>query len=319
MRVRETMVSKVHEYLSCRRALGFALKIEGAQLLRFARYADQVDHQGPITTELAVRWAMLPKYADQGYWARRVDLVRRFAKHRMLFDPYTEIPPKGLLGHAYCRITPHIYSDQEIQALIAAAWKLGPLNGLKPHTYATLFGLLASTGLRISEALGLAQNDVDLQNGVLTIGESKFKKSRLVPLHPSAVIALRRYSEHRTQYHPKATSKAFFLTEHGTSLKYHTCLLTFHHLRGQLGWAGNGEKRPPRIHDMRHTFAVRRLLRWYQEGVEVGRMIPALATYLGHVKVSDTYWYLTAVPELMEVISQRFEHHFDSDYTGGVQ
>ena len=317
MQTEETMVSKAEDYLAHRRKLGYALKIEGEQLLRFARYADRIDYQGPITTDLAVRWAMASKKGERINWARRLDIIRRFAKYRILLEPQTEIPPEGLFGSSYRRIHPHIYSEEQSRALLVAARNLGPPNGLRPHTYVTLFGLLFSTGLRISEALRLTQTDVDLIRGILTIRESKFKKSRLVPLHPSTIIALHRYSKRRIHYHPQQSSNAFFLTEKGTSLKYHKCLLTFIDLRKQLGWVEEEGKRPPRIHDFRHTFAVRRLLCWYQEEADLDRMIPALATYLGHVKVSDTYWYFTAVPELLEVVSHRFEDHFSTERTGG--
>jgi integrase len=184
------MVKLVEDYLACRRKLGFALKIEGQELLRFAKFADQIDHRGPITTELAIRWAKLPKKADPIYWARRLDIVRRFAKHRALFDLCTEIPPEGILGPSYRRMPPYIYSNEEIADLILAASKLGPAKGLRPHTYVTLFGLLASTGLRISEALRLTRNDVDWKVGVLMVKASKFKKSRLVPLHHTTTEAL---------------------------------------------------------------------------------------------------------------------------------
>ena len=183
MRISQNMVKLVEDYLNCRRKLGFALKIEGQELLRFANFADQIGHRGPITTELAIRWAKLPKKADPIYWARRLDIVRRFAKHRVLFDLCTEIAPEGVLGPSYRRMPPYIYSNEEIADLILAASKLGPPKGLRPHTYVTLFGLLASTGLRISEALRLTCNDVDWKVGVLTVKASKFKKSRLVPLH----------------------------------------------------------------------------------------------------------------------------------------
>jgi len=308
MKSPQTMVNLVEEYLSYRHKLGFQLKIEGEELLRFARFADQANPHGPLTAELATRWAGLPQEADSLYRARRLDLVRRFAKYRALFDPTTEIPPKNVFGPSYRRTPPHIYSDKEIADLLSVASKLGPPNGLRPHTYRTLFGLLACTGLRISEALGLRREDVDWDAAILHIRLTKFKKTRLVPLHDSAVKALRDYSERRDCYHLYPQSNAFFLTETGTPLKYWRTLMTFLSLRNQLGWTRSGRQRSPRIHDMRHTFAVRRLLLWYQEGADVDQKIAYLSTYLGHAKVTDTYWYFSAVPELLSAVACRFEH-----------
>lgn len=310
-----SLVALAEEYLAFRRGLGFAMRVEGAELLRFARYAGSIGHRGPITTDLAVRWARLPKDADPLYWARRLDIVRRFAKHRVLFDAATEVPPDRMLGPSYRRRSPHIYSKAEIAALLRAAAGLGPAGALRPHTYVTLFGLLASTGLRISEAVRLTREDADLDAGVLTIRETKFHKSRLVPLHPTTTAALRRYAARRDHQHSLVRLPAFFLTERGTSLKDTRVRMTFTALRESLGWVGLGGP-PRRIHDIRHTFAVTRLLRWYQEGADIDRRIAALSTYLGHVKVTDTYWYLTAVPELLAVASARYER-FAGLHRGG--
>jgi integrase len=308
MNVQPTMVTLAEEYLALRRGMGYALHIEGAELLRFARYADKKG--GTITTELAVEWAKLPQHAAPLYWARRLDIVRRFAKHRRLFDSQTEVPAEGLLGLSYRRPTPYIYSDDAIRQLIHQASLLGPAGGLRPKTYQTLFGLLACTGLRISEALHLRREDVDVQKGVLTITATKFKKARLVPLHPSAVRALVRYSQQRDQYHPHPRVETFFLTERGTSLKYWRALMTFIPIRQQLGWEVKGQP-VPTIHGLRHSFVVSRMVRWYKEGADLDRKIAALSTYLGHVKVTDTYWYVTATPELLSLSTERFEWFAD--------
>jgi integrase len=304
------MLSLAEDYLAARRRLGFALRIEGQQLLGFARYADQTGHTGPVTTELALRWAKLPQDGAPHYWSRRLGIIRRFAKYRFLFDPATEVPTDGLLGPACRRPTPYIYSPEEIATLLRACGELGPPGGLKPRTFATLFGLLVSTGLRISEALRLTRQDVDLDWAVLSIDETKFAKSRLVPLHASTTQRLRQYAEHRDRRHPGPTTDAFLVTELGTSLKYLRALAVFTGFRDDLGWRG---PRPPRIHDMRHTFAVSRILRWYKEGADVDQKIAALSTYLGHAKVKDTYWYLAAVPELLAVASARYERQFGGD------
>jgi integrase len=302
-----TMVLLAEEYLALRRKLGFKLHSSGIQLLGFARYADECGHRGPITVELAVRWARLPEGTQPNWWARRLQIVRGFAQHRSLFDPETEIPPADLLGPLSRRPTPHIYSDTEINALLSAAADLSPESGLRPHTYVTLFGLLVTAGLRISEALRLERKDLDPDSGVLTVRLTKFRKSRLVPLHPSTIEALISYVRHRDHHHPHASTDALFLTERGFPLGASSVASTFGVLRDRLGWSKNRQGRRPRLHDMRHTMAVRTLLRWYQQGADVERKLPTLSTYLGHAEVRDTYWYLTAVPELMALAAERFQ------------
>jgi site-specific recombinase XerD len=306
------MVELAQEYLALRRQLGYALTTSGQTLLSFSRYADSIGHTGPITIDLAARWAKLPQGARPYWWARRLQVVRGFAQHRSLFEPGTEISPADLLGPHFRRSTPHIYSDAEISALLQTK-DLGPARGLRCHSYVTLFGLLITSGLRVSEALHLQRDEVDLQSGVLTVARSKFRKSRLVPLHPSTTHALAKYAERRHRYHPEATARTFFINERGAPMGYSGVIGTFTDLRRQLGWTKNREGRRPRLHDMRHTMAVRTLLRWYQQGAEVDQKILALCTYLGHVEVTDTYWYLTAVPELMALTAARFQaysrHH----------
>lgn len=302
-----TMEDLAQEYLALRRQLGYALRSTGQQLLAFARYADGLGHRGPITVALAVRWARLPRGARPPWWARRLQIVRGFAQHRRLFEPETEVPPANLLGPHGRRGTPHIYSDAEISALLCAADALGPAGGLRAPTYVTLLSLLVTSGLRISEALHLGRDDVDLRSGVLTVVRTKFRKSRVVPVHPSTTAALARYAEHRDRCHPQAAARTWFLNERGAPLSVGAVAHTFGILRRQLGWTKTREERRPRLHDMRHTMAVRTLLRWYREGADVDRKVLALATYLGHVEVADTYWYLTAVPELMALTAARFQ------------
>ena len=306
MKNRKSLVEQVQEYLKFRRSCGYQLEAPGKELMLFFFYVEKTDHMGPLTTELAVRWAKLPQDANPRYWAARYEIVRRFAEYRFLFNPATEIPPKGLLGSSKQRLSPHIYSDEEIAALLQAASRLTPSDGLHPRTYVTLFGLLVSTGLRISEALNLSHKDVDLTTGVLTIKETKFRKSRLVPVHPSTLQALRHYSKLRDSYHPGTRSKTFFLSEKGTPLNYRGVLYIFIKLSRKLGWRDRDKKH--RIHDFRHSFAVRRLLKWYKEGANLDQKILALSTYLGHAQVTDTYWYLSAVPELLAIVSDKFEN-----------
>ena len=233
---RPSMVALAEEYLASRRRLGLVLKIEGKQLLGFAQYADRVGHRGSVTTELALRWATLPQGVSRQYLSRRLGIVRRFTQYRFLFDPGTEVPPERLLGPACRRPSPYIYSEEEIGALLQACRRLAPAGGLRPSTYAAFFGLLASTGLRSVEALRLTRTDVDLTTGTLCIRESKFRKSRLVPLHPSTARALCAYAAERDRRHPLSDEQAFFLTEKGTALKYGRMFTTFKHLRRTLEW-----------------------------------------------------------------------------------
>ena len=296
---------QVKDYLVLRRGLGCRLEIQGKILLDFGRFLDRLGHRGPITTEVALQWAEAPQSKDPNRNAQRLGTIRGFLRHRAGFDPATEVQPTKLLGCGIRRKPPHIYSTNEEQALLRACRLLRPREGLRPHTFEVLFSLLVSTGLRISEALHLEDRDVDLDNAVLTVRDGKFGKSRLVPLHPTAVPPLGRYLHHRNEV--ATGSSSFFRTEYHTSLPYSAVRTAFDWLRERLGWTGEGRSRRPRIMDMRHTFAVRCLLNWYREGINADRRIGHLATYLGHTEVRDTYWYLSAVPELSGLALKRFE------------
>jgi integrase len=294
------------EYLALRRALGFRLRYAGTALPQFVRFAEQ---QGAafITTALALQWAQQPVAAQPAHWARRLSMVRLFAQYRSASDPRTEIPPLKLLPHRYRRTQPYIYSAREIWRLIVAAKRLRSATGLRPCTYATFFALLAVTGMRISEPLALNREDVDLGQGLLTIRRTKFGKSRVVPLHPSTQRALRHYAGHRDRSYPHPQTPSFFLSERGTRLTQWSVRATFVHLSRQIGLRTPTARRGPRLHDLRHRFAVRTLVGWYRAGVDVERHLPTLATYLGHVHVTDTYWYLSATPELLHWATKRLE------------
>jgi len=313
-----TMTARVEEYVAYRRALGYQIRSEAQMLQSFARYADDMGHQGPLTTELALQWARLPEGSSRLYQARRLEVVRTLARYLAPREPGTEIPSQGLLGPAHARGPAFLYAESDIAALMTAARSLAPVGGLRPLTYATLIGLLASTGLRITEALTLRAEDVDLQAGVLTIRRTKFRKSRLVPLHTSAVGPLRDYAADRDRRCGRNPDMTFFVSATGCRLPYTTVRHTFHALLRQAmpGVVPVGRVRP-RLHDFRHTFVCRRLLAWYREGVDIDRVIDQLSAYLGHVKVSDTYWYLTGVPELLAIAGQRFEQFAACDQ-GGV-
>lgn len=306
MRRAATMSAKVEQYLKFRRGLGYSLKTEGRLLQQFGRFADASGHRGPLTIELALRWARSVGDCDRLYWARRLEIVRCFARHLAVTEPGTQVPGRRLLGPAHRRTTPHIYTISELTALLAAARRLSPAHGLRPHTYATLIGLLACTGLRISEALRLTLADVDLGRSVLRIRETKFRKTRLVPLHASAVVALRGYAAKRTRLLGQPKSDCFFLSHRGTELPYSTVRHTFRTLCASVGITG-APRRSPRLHDIRHSFACRRVEQWYRAGTDLEHAISALSVYLGHVKVTDTYWYMTATPDLMALAGKRFE------------
>lgn len=303
-----SMQERVESYLQARRSVGYILHIEGAQLQRFAGFADQRGHQGHITLDLAVAWATYSLKSHQIGRARRLEVVRSLAKYCVIFESETEIPPPHLLGPAHRRITPHIYTDREIAQLLDTANSLQPKQGLRPMTMHYLLGLLAATGLRISEALQLNRNDIDLHQEVLLVRKTKFRKSRYIPLHPMVCKALSNYADFRNQRLPVVQSSAFFLLDDGHALRYRQASYAFHQICAQLGWNVCFSGRKPRLYDFRHTFACRRLLAWYEEGVDIDRVMPLLSTYLGHAKVSDTYWYLTGIPELMAIATARFEH-----------
>ena len=303
-----SMQHLVQEYLDERRGLGFALTIPGAQLLAFARFADASGHRGPLTRQLITSWARdEAKRATPLTWARRIEVVRPFAEHRAPIEPGTYVPDADTFGRSRRRLAPHIYTDREVTDLLAAAGRLSPKGTLRPMTYRALFGLIAATGLRLSEALRLQCADVDLDAGMLTVRQTKFAKLRIVPLHPTTVRALKQYLTLRQRHLPTAQGGPFLASARGTALAKRTVHWVFDRLRKQLGWTARGGHAAPRIHDLRHTFICRRVQLWHANGTDIDNAMVALSTYVGHAKVSDTYWYLTAAPDLMSVAARRFE------------
>lgn len=296
------------EYVAIRRGLGTQLRLPAAALRRFI---DFLEHEGTdfVTTELALRWAQQPARAQPFTWAERLGVVRRFAAWRSVADPRTEIPPQGLLPHHRRRKAPHVYSDEEIERLMAEAARLLSPRGLRALTYVTLFGLLAATGLRLGEALALDLTDVDLAGGVLAIRKAKFGKSRFVPVHDSTRQALARYAERRDRLCPRRPTEAFLVSERGTRLCQEIARYTFAQVSRAIGLrapaGGRRKGRGPRLQDLRHRFATRKLIDWYRAGLDVERELPKLATYLGHVHVRHTYWYVEAVPELLQLATER--------------
>jgi integrase/recombinase XerD len=296
----------VQQYLEIRRSLGFKLREEGVLLPQFVEFMER-EGSSFITVDLALKWAMQAQNATPAYWAVRLRMVRIFASYHSATDPRTQIPSHYLLPYRYHRKKPHIYSDDEVMRLLKTAAQLSSPKGLRASTYGTLFGLLAVTGMRISEVVALNHQDVDLAKGILTIRHSKFGKSRLVPIHSSVQCNLKTYAALKNSIIPSPQTRSFFISEAGNRLTKWIVERTFVKLSRQIGLRGQLHSHGPRLHDFRHTFAVKTLLRWYQSGDHVEQRIPHLATYLGHRHVNDTYWYLSAVPQLMKLVADRLD------------
>ena len=296
--------SALQDYLRIRRQLGFQLKADGRLLEGFVDFLERAG-AARITTELALAWARLPQDARLHRWRQRLGMVRGFARYLATIDPESEVPSEGLLPARYVRLAPYLYSEHEIAALMDAARALTP--PLTAATCETVIGLLAASGLRIGEALGLDRQDVDLGDGALHVRAAKQSKQREVPLHHTTTDALREYARSRDRHWPNPVTPAFFTSRRGQRLTSSAFNKTFAKLIRQVGLEGRGQRARPRPHDLRHSFAVRTLLGWYRAGAEVERELPLLSTYLGHVHPSDTYWYLQAAPELLELVGQRLD------------
>ena len=313
MSARTKLQARVEDYLAERRRLGFELGTTGLALASFARYATDVRHRGPLSIDLMAQWARHDKgnSGNPHTWARRLKLLRPFARYLRQFEPRTEVADASVFGPVRGRVSPHIYREEEIVDLLAAARELRPHGGLRPVTFETLFGLIASAGLRVSEALDLLDVDVDLRSAMLTVRQTKFAKSRQLPLHPSTVEAMEHYRRLRIRQVRTTAQTPFFIGTRGRllgqSLGDRQVHRVFNELRGQLGWVNRGAHDQPRIHDLRHSFAVRRMMLWHTQGTDIDQAMLALSTYMGHAKVSNTYWYLTGVPELMALVGDKFE------------
>jgi integrase/recombinase XerD len=300
----------IQDYLTLRRGLGFKLKKHSRFLEEFAVFLEQ-EGAVQITTRLALQWATQPQHIQQAEWAARLSVVRGFARYWSATDPMTEIPPEGLLPYRPNRAKPYLYSDEEVQQLLDAAKNMPTTHSLQPWTYHCLFGLLAVTGLRISEALNLQSKDVDWSEGILTIRDSKFGKSRLIPLHASSLEVLSDYGARRDLLFARRKTPYFFCSRYDGRLDEGQVRRIFYTMSRQIGIRGAAASHGPRLHDFRHRFAVHALLRWHRAGEDVRRRLPILSTYLGHAHVTDTYWYVTGTPELMEMVGQRLEQRWE--------
>lgn len=304
-----TLRQALRDYVAMRRGLGYKFVHQERRLTGFITFMEQRD-AAIITTRLALEWAT-QRPGKHASWALRLTDIRGFARHLHGLDPRMEVPPAGIIPYPG-RTRPHLYTETEIQALLAAAWALPPVHGLRRWTYHCLFGLLVATGLRISETLALRREDVDLETGILNIHNTKFGKSRLVPLHPSTQHVLSDYAQRRDEHLGAPRSPYFFVAERGGRLLPQYVYRVFWHLSRQTGLRGASAHQGPRLHDFRHSFAVATLLGWYRSGQNVDTLMPILSTYLGHSCIRDTYWYLSACPELMDHAVRRLEKHWEA-------
>ena len=296
----------VDQYLRARRALGVKLERHGHLLPQLVDYLE-TNGASTVTRELAISWAKLPAGAHPRHWAVRLSIARGFAEYLQTIDPTAEVPPTGVFAVRYQRPTPYLWSREEVGRLLAAARELRP--PLKAASYEALFGLLAVTGMRLGEAIALEPGDVDLDQAVITIRAqtAKLERARLVPLHPTTVEALERYLSARARLCPRTRSSTFFLSSIGTRLSRSAVAKTLRELTTALGLRTDTVH--PTAHHLRHSFAISTLLDWQQRGVRIDEQVAVLSTYLGHVRPAETYWYLTATPELMANAAQQLERH----------
>ncbi len=302
----------LHEYLVLRQSMGYKMHDASVLLPRFVSFMEERQAEY-ITVRLALEWVQQAKTVQPAEWARRLCFVRGFARHRSAVDARTEVPPPEILPYRSTRAQPYLYTEQEVQRLLDAALELPtrwPSTPLRPWVFHSLFGLLSVTGMRISEALDLKLDDVDLDQGVLTIRAAKLGRSRLVPLHPSTCAVLAAYLKRREQFVGKRGSGHVFVSNRGTRLDISRVHRTFYALSRQIGLRAPGASKGPRLHDFRHRFAVEVLTRWYESGEDPAQRLPILSTYLGHVYVAGNYWYLSSWPELMTQAMERLERRW---------
>ncbi len=300
-----SLQAHVDDYLRLRRALGFKLKEDGHLLGQCIAYIEAAGAT-TLSSELAIGWARLPEGVHPNQWAKRLRVVRGFASYLQTIDPATEIPPPDVFPTRRQRATPYLFSEQDISYLLQEARRLS--RPLRAASYEALFGLLAVSGMRVGEAIALTREDVDVDAGLITIHAAKPDRPRLVPLHLSATEALRRYASERDRLCPAPRSRAFFLSSAGTAVHKSGLGTTFRQITTRIGI--RTEVVRPRIHDLRHRFAVQTLIDWQRSGIKIDEQIATLSTYLGHVSPADTYWYLSASPELMALTADRLHDRF---------
>jgi integrase len=301
--------TELSRYLNIRRNLGYNLSTAERVLRKFIAFAEQKDAEY-VSTELFLKWQETFGHANRQTWSRRLSIVRLFAQWLQCLDPKHEVPPCGLIPDRCVRPRPYIYSDEEICRIVKAAAELPSINGIRALTSATLFGLIAVTGLRISEALSLNVADVDLETGVITLRRGKFGKARLLPISDSTKARLTAYAKERDRL-LGSSPEPFFVSDIGERVTDCGARYNFAAACQAIGMRPlekfHRHGRGPRIHDLRHTFAVRTLVNWYRTGKDPAREMIKLTTYLGHGNPAHTYWYIEAVPELLALASRRVE------------
>ena len=296
---------QIEEYIAYKRSLGYLIKVESQELRRFAKYTRDIEHKGSLTAELAIQWASLDNNFTRKYMARRLETLHTFAVYISAFDAQAQIPQSGIFGKAHLRTAPYIYTEGEVLSLMHHAGRLYSPDGIRAYTVASAIGLMYATGIRVSELTSLKIANVRIKEGYVFINSSKFKKDRLVPLHYTVIARL---SEYRAFIERKIGVKNdddyFFVTSYGRRFNTRAFEYAFQLIRPLVFCDA---ERPPRLYDLRHTFACNTLKRWHETGDDVNWKLYLLSTYMGHVKPEDTYWYLSATPELLGIAARKFQ------------
>ncbi|MFZ3591849.1 tyrosine-type recombinase/integrase [Bacillus sp. DJP31] len=310
------LTRQVEDYISFKQSLGYQITIESAELRRFAKFAKDKCHEGSLTIELALDWASEKAHYSQWYKARRLETVHSFAKYAFAVDVETQVPRTGVFGKCHGRVTPYIYSNDEVLLLMEKANELLSPDGLRAKATNIALGLLWSTGIRVSELCRLIRTDINFNKMEIYIRDTKFHKYRNIPVQSTVINALKDYANYRDSLYPNSSDPHFFLATGGKMLSLRNLEYSFTVIRASLLSEGkkSWDNRPPRLYDLRHTFACNTIIRWFKEGEDINHHIYLLSTYLGHVKPNDTYWYLTGTPELLTIATKQFEN-----YTHGLE
>jgi len=307
----KSLTQGISDYLNMRRGLGFKLTNYETDLNSFARFMRERG-QTVITISSALEWARATSSSRKAQWARRLGHVRGFARYWHAIDPRTEIPAWELMPYRSRHARPYLYSEAEISSLLNAALRLPPVGSLRCWTYYTMYGLLICTKIRVTEATGMETQDVDLHQWLLTIRKTKFGKSRLVPIADSTVKVLSDYAQRRDRFLAGRKAVRFFVSLRGTPVRKCNLEPTFAQLSREVGVRGQSDRYGPRLHDFRHRFAIHTLVRSYHNEKNVERVLPVLSTFLGHVGIESTYWYLNACPELLGAAAERLEQRWEA-------
>jgi integrase len=308
---------QVESYIEYKQSLGYQLKIESQELRRFAKYTRDIEHRDSLTVDLAIQWSSLNGSLSRWYMARRLETVHTFAVYASCIDPKAQVPQTGVFGKCHGRVTPYVYSENEMLRLMNESFKLFSTDGIRCLTVSIALGLLWATGIRVSELTNLKVKDVQLKEKYLHIRNTKFYKERLVPLHQTVSEQLKNYDlELKRRLAGRSEDDSFFVTMNGRPFNLRAFEYAFTLLRPCLLLDGKKDwnRRPPRLYDIRHTFACRTILKWLESGEDVNQMMYLLSVYMGHVKPEDTYWYLTATPELLSLACGKFELRYGKEW-----